>query len=84
MIWEIFYPGGSVTERSTLQSAADHWHRDKTTKLTDFHSLEDLTIHSYRARIIAILKLWIHQQAPRLRLHNPQAFGEWLLRLSMK
>lgn len=47
MIWELFYPGGSPTERSTLQWAADHWHRNKTTRPTDFHSLEDLTIHSY-------------------------------------
>lgn len=47
MVWEVFYPGGSASERSTLQWAADHWHRDKTTRPTDFHSLEDLTIHSY-------------------------------------
>lgn len=47
MIWEIFYLGGSASERSTLQWAADHWHRDKTTRPTDFHSLEELTIHSY-------------------------------------
>lgn len=26
MVWEIFYPGGSASERSTLQWAADHWH----------------------------------------------------------
>lgn len=46
MIWELFYPGGSFTERSTLQWA-DHWHQDKTTRPTDFHLLEDLTLHSY-------------------------------------
>lgn len=47
MIWKVFYLGGSSTERSTLQWAADHWHRKKTTKPNDFHSLKDLTIHSY-------------------------------------
>lgn len=79
MIWELFYPGGSSTERSTLQWAADHWHQNKTTKPTDFHSLEDLTIHSYRARIIAILKPWIHKRAPKkLRLHRNQELGTWL------
>ncbi len=62
MIWEVFYPGGWASERSTLQWAAEHWHRDKTTRPTDFHSLEDLTNHSYRARIIAMLKPWVHQQ----------------------
>lgn len=79
MIWKLFYPGGSSTERSTLQWAADHWHRDKTTKPTDFHSLEDLTIHSYRARIIAILKPWIQKRAPKkLRLHRNKELGNWL------
>lgn len=31
MVWELFYPRGSPSERSMLQWAADHWHRDKTT-----------------------------------------------------
>lgn len=82
MIWEVFYPGGSASERSTLQWAAEHWHRDKTTRPTDFHSLEDLTIHSYRARIIAMLKPWVHQQNKRLQLHNPEVLGNWLSKLS--
>lgn len=59
MVWELFYPGRSVTERSTLQWATDYWHQDKTTNPNDFHSLKKLKIHSYRARIIAILKPWI-------------------------
>lgn len=84
MVWEVFYPGGSASERSTLQWAADHWHRDKTTRPTDFHSLEDLTIHSYRARIIAMLKPWVHQQNKRLQLHNPEILGNWLSKLSSR
>ena len=56
MVWELFYPGGSATERSTLQWATDHWHRDKTIGPTDCHSFEDLTVYSYTARVIAILK----------------------------
>ncbi|MCJ1464122.1 hypothetical protein MMC07_002735, partial [Pseudocyphellaria aurata] len=71
MIWELFYPEGSATERFTLQWAADHWHRDKTTKPTDFHSLEDLTIHRYRARKLT------------LRLHDNNAFGVWLSTLTL-
>ena len=59
MIWKLFYSGDSATERSTLQWAVDHWHGDKTTSPVDFHLLKDLTIHSYRARVIAILKPWI-------------------------
>ena len=82
MVWELFYPGGSATERSTLQWAADHWHRDKTTRPTDFHSLEDLILHSYRARVIAIIKPWIQEQAPSLKLHDNQALGMWLAELS--
>ena len=78
MIWEVFYPGGSSTERSTLQWAADHWHRIKTTQPKNFHSLEDLTIHSYRARIVAIMKPWIQKQNPKLRIHSSEALGEWL------
>lgn len=81
MIWELFYPGGSSTERSTLQWAADHWHRDKTTRPTDFHLLEDLTIHSYRSRVIAIIKPWIQEQAPRLNIHNAEELGKWLSKL---
>lgn len=81
MVWEVFYPGGTATERSTLQWAADHWHRDKTTRPTDFHSLEDLTMHSYRARIVAFLKLWIYQQAPDLSLSDSTALGTWLEKL---
>ena len=84
MVWEVFYPGGSASERSTLQWAADHWHRDKTTKPTDFHSLEDLTIHSYRARIVAMLKPWVHQQNKRLQLHNAEVLGDWLSKLSSR
>lgn len=76
MVWEVFYPGGLALERSTLQWATDHWHRDKTTRPTDFHSLEDFTIHSYRARIIAMLKPWVHQQNKRLRLHNAEISGK--------
>ena len=59
MVWELFYPGSSATERFTLQWAADHWHRDKTTRPTDFYSLQDLTIHNYRAKVISISKPWI-------------------------
>lgn len=56
MIWEVFYPGGSTSKRSTLQWAADYWHRDKITKPNNFHLLEDLTIYNYQARIVAMLK----------------------------
>lgn len=82
MVRELFYPGGSATERSTLQWAADHWHRDKTTRPTDFHSLEDLTIHSYRARIIAILKPWIQDRVPALRMHDHKELGIWISKLT--
>lgn len=82
MVWELFYPGGSATERSTLQWAADHWHRNKTTKPTDFHSLEDLTIHSYRARIIAIMKPWIQIQAPGMQMNDSRVVGAWRSELS--
>ena len=82
MVWELFYPGGSATERSTLQWAADHWHRDKTIRPTDFHSLEDLTVHSYRARVIAILKPWFQEQSPKLRLHDKYAFGKWISQMT--
>lgn len=61
MVWELFYPGRAPTKQSALQWAADHWQRDKTTKPTDFYSLEDLTIHSYRSRIVAILMPWIEE-----------------------
>lgn len=82
MIWEVFYPGGTVTERSTLQWAADHWHRDKTTRPSDFHSLEDLTVHSYRARVIAILKPWIKEQTPSIKLFDSQKLAAWLKNLT--
>lgn len=77
----MFYPRGLATKRSTLQWAADYWHRDKTTRPTDFHLLEDLTLHSYQARVIAIIKSWIQEQAPSLKLHNNQALGMWLVEL---
>lgn len=82
MVWEIFYPGGSASECSTFQWAADHWHRDKTTRPTDFYSLEELTLHSYRSRIVAILKPWIYQQNRRLSIHDSKEVGKWLGQLS--
>lgn len=82
IVWEIFYPGSSASERSTLQWTADHWHRDKTTRPTDFHFLEDLIIHSYWSSIVAILKPWIQQQNCRLCMHNSEEVGEWLSKLS--
>lgn len=82
MVWEVFYPGGSPTERLTLQWAADYWYRDKTTRLSDFHSLEDLTMHSYRAQIIAMLKPWIQEQEPTLKLFDPEVLGSWIENLS--
>lgn len=82
MVWEMFDPGGLATERSTWQWAADHWHRDKTTKPTDFHSLEDLTIHSYRARVIAIMKTWVQAQAPAMQMHDCVSLGAWFSRLT--
>lgn len=70
MVWELFYSGGLATEQSTLQWAADHWHRDKIAKPTNFHLLEDLTIHSYQARIIAIIKPWIQAQALNIQIND--------------
>lgn len=70
IIWELFYLGGSPTKRSTLQWVADHWHRNKTTRPIGFHSLENLTIHSYQARVIAIIKPWIQEQALGLKLND--------------
>lgn len=57
MIWELFYPGDSVTKWFILQKATDHWHWDKTTRPTDFHFFKDPTIHSYWARVIVISKV---------------------------
>ena len=82
MVWEVFYPGGSSSERFTLQWVADHWHRDKTTRATDFYSLEELIIHSYQARIIAILKPWVQKENRKVRLHDLQALGDYLASLS--
>lgn len=81
-MWELFYSGGLPTKRSIFQWATDYQHRDKTTQPTDFHLLEDLTIHSYQARLIAIDKLWIQEQAPGLKLYDNQAIGKWVLELS--
>ena len=39
MIWEVL---GTATERSALQSAADHWHRDETIRPSNYHLFEDL------------------------------------------
>lgn len=46
-------------------------------RLTDFHSLEDLTLHSYRARIIAIMKQWLKQYQLAFRLHDNKALRTW-------
>lgn len=54
---------------------------DKISKPTDFYSFENLTIHSYRARIVAILKPWIYQQNKQLWLYDLDAFGNWLAKL---
>lgn len=54
---ESLLSSGLVSERFTFQCAGNHWHCDKITKPTDFSSLEDLIIQSYRARVVAILKL---------------------------
>lgn len=75
MVWGQFYPGRSATKRSTLQWAADHWHRDKTTKSTNFHSLKVLIIHSYRAKIIAIMKPWIQMKALDMQMNNSRIIG---------
>ncbi|MCJ1471183.1 hypothetical protein MMC07_009831, partial [Pseudocyphellaria aurata] len=83
MVWEIFYLGGLANERSTLQWAADHWRRDKTTWPTDSHSLKDLTIHSYCARIIAVMQLWIHKHAPEYDFKDSASLGAWLLSQAM-
>lgn len=56
MVQKLFYPGGLAAKRSTLQWAANDWHRDKTTRPTDFHFLKDLIPYSYHARVIAIMK----------------------------
>lgn len=81
MVWELFYPENLATKRSTLQCAANRWHPDKTTRLTDFHSLKDLIIHSYRARVVAIRNLWIQDQESSLKLHDNRAFGGQLSKL---
>lgn len=78
---EVFYPGRLANERSTLRWAADDWRRDKTTRPTDFHSLEDLKIRNYRSRIIAMLRLWIHEHAPDSYSKASAFLGTWLSEL---
>lgn len=82
MVQKIFYPSGSTSEHSTLQQAANYQHQDKTIRLTDLYSLEDLTIHSNRARVIARLKPQVSQQNKWLQLQNSEILGNWLSRLS--
>lgn len=81
IIREIFYLGKSATERFTLQWAVNLWQCNKKISPNDFYLLENLTIHSYQARIVVILKLWIYQQNKRLLLYNKIASGEWLSKL---
>ena len=78
MVSEIFYLGRPILKRSTLQWAADHYHQDKTTRLIAFHSLENLIIHSYWSKIVAILKLWIQQQNCRLCMYKSDIVSKCL------
>ena len=84
MVWELFYPGGLAIERSTLQWASNHRHRDKTTRPIDFHFLENLTLHSYWAKIIALIKQWVEQCHPAFRLHNNKILGRWFSEMTPK
>lgn len=39
-------------------------------------------MHSYRTRVSAILKPWIREQSPKLRLHDSHTFGKWISQIT--
>jgi hypothetical protein len=48
--------GGEDRDQSSIYDAMNYWHRKKISKLkSDFFALEELIIHSFQARIAAIL-----------------------------
>lgn len=51
MLHRIHWGGPNLTDPTTLQFAADRWHRHRVVQPNDFQALEDLIIHSYQARI---------------------------------
>ena len=79
----MFYYGGLATEKCTFQWVADDWHRDKTTQPIDFYLLKDLTLHSYWAGIIAIMKQWVERVEPTLKLHDHKALKLWFLKITL-
>lgn len=54
LIHAIHWGGSSPADPTTLQYAADRWDRSRVIEPNDFQALEDLIVHSYRARIVAI------------------------------
>lgn len=82
IVWKIFYSGKSTIKRSTLQWAADYWHRDKIIRPTDFYLLENCTIYCYQVRVIAIHKPWIQYQASSIKLLNFKELETWLKQMT--
>lgn len=56
LIHTIHWGGSSPKDPTTLQYAADRWDRSRVVEPNDFQALEDLIVHSYRARVVA---MWI-------------------------
>ena len=53
--------GGPENDSSTLQYAADRWHRSSVLDGKKFGPTEDLILHSYRSRVVGLLLLRMKQ-----------------------
>ena len=85
--------GGSGSDQSTLYDAMNFWSRKKISKAkADFYALEQLIIHSFQARVCALLWSRLTQSGSELGLefkdisqmlatYNAEAFSQLLNRI---
>lgn len=83
LIHKIHWGGVRPKDSSTLQYAADHWRRSNVNTGADFAKLEALLIHSYQARVSALItraavkRRWMTGKSTKI-------ITKWLNRCSAK
>ena len=80
LIHKNHWGGSKPTDGSTLQFAADAWKRSNVNTGQDFNKLEALLVHSYQARVSAVMMQMCNNRRNINPIQSASKFEEWLKR----
>ena len=81
LIHKLHWGGNEPVDTSCLQYAADKWDRTNVHKPSNFHKLEELLVHSYHSRVVALL-LERSEQKSKQTFYRAEDASTWMESLS--